>query len=223
MNRTASGLGLARTIRAAIVAPIFIVAALGLGACSAPQGDSGGVIDTRERTRVDRRSTMADSVSLDEFADSVSQQLAMDVSQISRLRTAANKGVIEIGSLENKTRTPLSDFQGVQRKVFVSLVNSEPVRNVAMVVERSRRVDRDIEEIRGDKRPDMFDDKPQNTDRRAQYQLGDTYILNGTFYERVRGDKGQQSNFDFDMTLTHAGSGEIVFAKQYGWKQIQQR
>lgn len=212
-----------RTIRGTIFAGAALGATLFLVACSAPPGDSGGVIDSRERTRVDRGSILADSVSLDEFADSVSQQMAYDIPSISRLRSSSNKAVIEIGSLENKTRTPLSDFQGVQRKVFISLVGSEPVRNVAMVVERAKRVDRDIEEIRGDRRTDMFDDGNQNADRRAQYQLNDIYILNGTFYERVRGDRGQQANFDFDMTLTHAASGEIVFAKQYGWKQIQRR
>lgn len=212
------------TLARSLVGPFTLIAAASiLTGCSAPPGDSGGLIDNRERTRVDRGSVLADSVSLDEFADSVSQQMAYDIPSIGRLRSSSNKAVIEIGSLENKTRTPLSDFQGVQRKVFISLVGSEPVRNVAMVVERAKRVDRDIQEIRGDRTTDMFDDKSQGTDRRAQYQLNDIYILNGTFFERVRGDRGQQGTFDFDMTLTHAASGEIVFAKQYGWKQIQRR
>lgn len=193
-----------------------------LSACNqAPRGDDGGIIDVRERTGADKFSEGADTVTLLEFADAVGQDLAGNFLTIPAIQQSQFRVTVELGSLQNQTRTPSSDFAAVQRRVFLTLANSDLVRKGARVVESRARVQRDAG-IGG--QPTVTQDPlgreaPVVTAAPGTYPLEDTYFLQGTFSELSRGG-GIQSTYVFDFTLTNAASREIVFANQITRKQF---
>lgn len=189
----------------ACISAILAVAALG-GCNTAPSGHTGGVIDSRTRTGADRHDRAADSVSLVEFAGDVGQKLSADFLSIPNIQQSQYRVILEMGSIQNMTQTPSSDFAALQRKVFLTLQQSDFVRRGARIVERRERMDRDAQ-LAG------------ATGNVAQYTVGDTYFLQGTFSELSRGG-GYQSTYLFDFTLTQAESREVVYAEQFEFKQV---
>ncbi|MFN5661990.1 MAG: hypothetical protein ACK48N_07870, partial [Planctomyces sp.] len=92
-----------------------------------PMGDTGGVIDARERTRLDARSPEADVTTLLAFSDKVAQGLAdriLTEPRIAEANASGKRVVLEFGGLNNRTTTPRSDFEAIQRRVFIGLVNN---------------------------------------------------------------------------------------------------
>lgn len=197
---------LSNSVRRSVCTVGFVALAI-LGGCNtAPSGHTGGVIDSRTRTGADRYDRAADSVSLVEFASDVGQNLAADFMSIPNIQQSQYRVILEMGSIQNMTQTPSSDFAALQRKVFLTLQQSDFVRRGAKVVERRDRMDRDAQ-LAG------------ATGNVAQYTVGDTYFLQGTFSELSRGG-GYQSTYLFDFTLTSAESREIVYARQFEFKQV---
>ncbi len=205
---------------ALVIAPLTLMLAAGC-TNSAPRGNTGGLIDPYRRTSADTYDEAADSVTLLEFADTVGQELGAQIARIPEIRSSATQVVIELGGLQNNTRTPSGDFAAVQRRVFLTLVNSDLARENARIVERRERVARDAAGVMPPASADPLGrgestTSPQGTMK--DYPLDATYFLQGTFSELSRGG-GVQSTYVFDFTLTNASSRQIVFARQITPKQ----
>jgi len=201
--------------------PAALLAAALAGCNTAPRGDTGGIIDPKERTGADRFDERADTVTLFEFAEDVGQNLAGEFLSVPAIQGSQYRVVIEIGSIQNNTRTPASDFAAVQRRVFITLAQSDLVRKGAKVVESRARVERDAGAAGQATvvRDPLGRERPTSSGGMTDYPLGDTYFLQGTFSELSRG-AGRQSTYQFDFTLTNAQSREIVYAKQILAKQF---
>lgn len=195
-----------------------------LSACNnAPRGDSGGIIDARERTGADRYDPAADTVSLLEFADKAAEDLAGQIARIPEIKNSPTQVIIEIGSLRNMTRTTSSaDFEALQRRVVTTLVRSDLAREVAQVRENIDRVQRDAA-------PHTAPAQVDPLGRSAPVAGGPgveasnldfTYFLNGTFSELSRGD-GVQSTYLLDFTLTKGTTRQIIWVSpKYDIKQF---
>ncbi len=210
---------LRRSVRPALVAAAF--ASMTLAGCNnAPPGNTGGTFDPNQRTKIDARDPAADSVTLLEFARSSGQELALEFLSIPAIQNSQFQVVIELGSIQNNTRTPSSDFAQVQRRVFLTLAQSDLVRKGARVVERRARVAADAAGVSVPPQVDPLGREvaTQPSGGMADYPLEATYFLQGTFSELSRGG-GRQSTYQFDVTLTNARSREIVFAKIMDSKQ----
>lgn len=195
---------------------------LSLAGCNtAPSGNNGGVIDSRTRTGADTHDRAADSVSLFEFADEVGQNLAADFSTLPKIKEQSYRVVLEMGSIQNMTETPSSDFAAIQRRVFLTLQNSDFVRNGARIVERRGRVENDAGSASQPvvTQDPMGREPPRVSGGMKEYSLGETYFLQGTFSELSRAG-GRQSTYQFDFTLTHAETREIIYARQFSFKQL---
>ena len=192
------------------------VPALGvLPACNtAPPGDTGGIIGSRERTKVDAASPEADTTTLLEFADRVGQELGAQLARIPEIKGSPTQVIIELGGIQNQTRTPSSDFAAIQRRVFLTLQRSDLVRENAQVRERYDRVSRDAVNLG----PESGASLPGSQGGVQSSNVASTYLLQGTFSELARG--GYQSNFLMDFTLTKADSRLIVYSNQFDFKQL---
>lgn len=191
-----------------------------VGCNTAPPGDTGGVIDARERTRVDMNSSEADSTSLLEFADRVGQELGSQIARIPEIRNSPTQVIIELGSIQNNTRTPSSDFAAMQRRVFLTLQRSDLVRENAQIRERYDRVVRDAA---GMEAPVQVDPLGREAPTQGgpvvdRGNLAVTYFLQGTFSELVRGNF--QSTFQLDFTLTKGTTRQIVYSNLFDFKQL---
>lgn len=188
-----------------------------------PMGDTGGVIDARERTRLDARSPEADVTTLLAFSDKVAQGLAdriLTEPRIAEANASGKRVVLEFGGLNNRTTTPRSDFEAIQRRVFIGLVNNNQLRQRFLVVESGATMDAEADRLSGSRSPDLLDES-RGTARTPtrRYDPEFVYVIRGNFDEIKRGGN-IQSNYIFDMTVTHLASREIVFAEQFEFKQL---
>ncbi|MGD9691114.1 MAG: hypothetical protein AB7K52_11540 [Phycisphaerales bacterium] len=191
-----------------------------LGACNqAPRGDAGKTIDPYERTKADRLDPSADAVTLIEFSDQVSQSLAARIASIPEIRDSQQKVVIELGDLQNNTRTPKSDFATIQRRIFINMTNSDVLREHADVVESVGRMDREAGSVAPAATVDPTGRTVTTAPSSDRYDLKITYFLQGTFNEISRVGNVQQT-YNFDFTLVNAASRRIVFADQITPKQV---
>src|SRR5688500_2113081 len=87
------------------------------GCDSVPEGDSGGRIDPYESTASDRHSSRASIPAMLEFGDTVSAQLAQQISDLDFVRDAKDKLVLELGSIYNSTSTPTTDFEQLRNRI----------------------------------------------------------------------------------------------------------
>lgn len=191
----------------------LVVTSWALGGCNQVQpqsrGDEGSRVGTYERTRADRLDTQADSVTLIEFSDQVAQAIAMRISKVPEIRNSQQKVVIELGDIQNNTRTPRSDFGAIQRRIFITLSQSDVIGENCDIVEPTSRMDRQMEGI----------SQPGQAPNSARYDPNQTFFLQGTFNELTRAG-GVQSTFNFDFTLVNAASRRIVIAEQITPKQV---
>lgn len=201
------------SVRGAMVATALAGGLLG-GCNTAPPGDTGGVIGARERTRVDAGSSEADTTTLLEFADRVGQELGAQLARIPEVKNSPTQVIIEMGGIQNMTRTPSSDFAAMQRRVFLTLQRSDLVRENAQVRERYDRVARDAVNLG----PESGATLPGSAGGVQSSQVGSTFLLQGTFSELSRG--GYQGNFLLDFTLTKADTRAIVYSNQFDFKQL---
>ncbi|MEO1129540.1 MAG: hypothetical protein AAFX05_07515 [Planctomycetota bacterium] len=188
---------------------LITIAALSLGACRSdppPDGNRAGRIDPYRSTEADRAAPEASSVVLLEFADQVSQQLAVRLANVPEIQDAPTKVVVEMGAIENETYTPTSDFRRIRRSIFLNMVNSDVITNVADIVESPELMDEQARRL-----------APQDMEPvGARYDPDIVYVLQGSFGEIRRGG---DSTYIFDATVTHLASRRLVFAEQYTSKQ----
>lgn len=179
----------------------------GLAGCQQqPKQGPTGVTRSDERIYGETRDPAADTVTLTEFSNRVSQAIVSRISGIPEITQSPTKVVIMVGGIENRSNTPQSDFDQIRRRVFAGLVNSNIVRQHADIVEAPEIMDAQRARLGG--APGM-----------GRYDPNLTFILNGFFSEQSRLGGGV-SNYYLDMTLTNLGSGQILFAEQYDFKQV---
>lgn len=175
---------------------------LGLTACkSAPVGDRGGRIDPYETTSADKGSTHANMPSLLEFSDQVAQYLIQDIVDTPEITGFDTKAILELGDLENRTRTYTDDFVLVQRRIRNQLLQSNVIRNQFVVVESGSRMDLERARVSG-----------RTTEGAARYDPTKTFILSGDFMESRRGDA---QRFYFSFQLVNLDSRQIVRVYDY--------
>lgn len=198
----------------------FAIAGVSFTACNqAPRGDEGSRIGTNERTRADRIDTQADSVTLIEFSDQVAQAIAARISKVPEIRNSQQKVIIELGDIQNNTRTPKSDFAAIQRRIFITLSQSDIIGDNCDVVEPTSRMDRQLGGISQAPQNDPTGRTEPTAPGTARYDANITFFLQGTFNELTRVG-GVQSTFNFDFTLVNAASRRIVIAEQITPKQV---
>jgi hypothetical protein len=191
-------------------------AAVGLGC--AKKGDTGGRIDSYSTTRSDKGSTGANVGSMLEFCDTTAEEIAKQISEIPEFKEAPSRLVIELGSLLNKTRTPTTDFELIQRRLRGRLMRSKHVTNNFMFVESRARSEAELERVQG-KDADLLQEG-KNTGGTARYDPKLTYVMTGDFLEAVRGDRRQ---YYFEIKLTNLASRAIVFTNSFDLGQVTSR
>ena len=177
-------------------------AALG---CSKPIGDTGGRIDPYRTTHSDEHSSRASIPALLEFGDRTSESLAQQISDIDAVRNASGKLVLELGSIDNHTSTPTSDFEQLRNRIRGQLFESRLLRDRFLFVEGRQRMEAEQERVSGD-----------NSAGVAKYDPAITYVLQGDFFESNRGDRRQ---YYMEFKLTNLASREIVFQETFDLAQ----
>lgn len=172
-----------------------------VSACAGPpRGDSGGRLDPGETTAADVMSDQANVPDLFAFGDQVGEALAYQISGIPEIRSSSSRVILELGTLENQTRTPLSDFEMIQKRLHRAVQRSPHLRDRVMVVESRDRMQYEMAKVTG------------GNGGVAQYDPNQTYVLQGDFYEAVRGNARR---YWFNFQLTNLASRAIVFTEDF--------
>lgn len=174
----------------------------------------GRLDDPYMSTRADQASDRASIPALLEFTDKTAQQLAQDVTSLPHVverYDAASRTqrrlVLEMGGIDNKTRTPSTDFELIQRRLRSELMKSQLIRSKFMFVESVARQEQELQRI-------QQGGGANQTDR---YANQDIYILQGDFLEAIRGNRRQ---YFFNFKFVHAQTREIVFDSSYDLGQF---
>jgi len=195
-----------------LVVVLFACALASLGCESDPSfvGRRGGRLDPYQTGAADRQSSKASIPAMLEFSDQVAEELAVQLADIPEITEATHRQILELGSIDNKTRTPTTDFMQIQRRLRSKLLKSRLIRNNFKIVESRRRMDREFSRIRGQEE-DLLQEgtSPRGS---AKYDAGLTYVLQGDFYESNRGNKRL---YYFNFKLTNLRTREIVFDSDF--------
>lgn len=183
---------------------------------SGPSGDTGGRVDpynTKGREESDPGMNMAAML---EASDRVAMAIADRIG--GTMAEHANKVVIEIGVIDNRTRTPWNDFVLIRRRVVGKLVNSDIVGQVAKINEAPEVMDDQAKRFAPPKPVDRLDENlAPAAPATERFAAADTYLLNGNFSEATRGGA---SLYYLEMSLTNLQSRQIVFTEQFDFKQV---
>lgn len=200
------------------VAAFSMLALLAAGCSSAPRGAAGGRVDPYATTRADERSTEASVPALLEFSDITAQRLAQDLTSLPAVQRADRRLVLELGTIQNRTRTASSDFEMMQRRLRSSLLRSRLITDHFMIVEGRQRMEGELQRIQGQPQ-DLLQEGLDNGGV-AQFDPRDIYVLQGDFYESVR---GTTRRYYFNFKLTHLATREIVFDNDFDLGQETRR
>lgn len=192
-----------RHVFAALTAAILCA----MGCESVPHGAMGGRIDPYKTTDHDRASRNAHIVTLLEACDVTAERLSLALCDITDIRDAQSKVVLELGDIYNKTNTDSTDFELIQRRLRGRLWENPSVKNTFLIVESRQRMDAEKGRV---------GDAAGTT---ARYDPALTYVLQGDFFEAVRGDRRQ---YYFEFKLTNIQSRKIVFLKSFDLAQLRQ-
>lgn len=181
-----------------------------LGGCAAPRGDTGGRIDVYESTTADRKSGAASVPALLEFSDTAAQALARDLANLYEIRQRDTRAVLVLGSIENATQTPRSDFQLIARRTRDRLVGLPQITNNFKIVASRQRIEsyerQEVGEVE-----DLLQESSVSSEV-ARYDPSDVYVLTGDFMESRRGDVRR---YYFSFKLVNMATREIVFNESY--------
>jgi hypothetical protein len=192
-----------------LAALALVLAALPLLGCE-NSGDTGGRIDPYRTTSADRASNRASIPAMLEFGDNVSAQLAQQISDIDEIHNAPTKVVLELGSIENHTATPTSDFEQLRNRIRGQLYQSKLIRRHFLIVEGRQRMQAEQDRIVGPGSADTS--QPADHGGVASYDPRTTYVLQGDFFEMNRIDRRQ---YYFEFKLTNLVTREIVFDEHF--------
>lgn len=159
-------------------------------------------------------------VAMLEMCDRAAQAIASRIDDVMRNQERrTTKAVIEIGIIENQTRTPASDFELLRRRLCDRLINSDVVRNVAKVMAEPEHMDQQAARFRQAQRDDLLDEgTAQQGAATNRYSAGDTYLLNGYYGESTRAG-GAVSQYFFQVTLVNLKTREQVFSEPFDLSQ----
>jgi len=174
----------------------------------------GRLDDPYQSTRADQASDRASIPALLEFSDLTAQRLAQDITSLPHVierYDAASKVqkrlVLEMGGIDNKTRTPSTDFELIQRRLRSELMKSQLIRSKFMFVESVARQEQELQRIQ----------QGGGASQTNRYANEDIYILQGDFMEAIRDSRRQ---YFFNFKLVHAQTREIVFDSSYDLGQV---
>lgn len=193
-----------------LLACAAITCAMAVGCESPPkvsQGNTGGRLDPYQSTGADRASGSALIPALLEFSDKTAQRLAADIAGIREITGSDTKVVLELGGINNQTRTSTGDFELIQRRVRGQLLASRMLREHFLVVDNRVRMNLEQERVQAD----------GEAGATAKYDPKITYVLLGDFFEANRGGRRQ---YYFEFTLTNLASRAIVFHSDYDLGQV---
>ncbi len=195
------------------------VVVVALGACQSgpPRGSTGGRIDPYRTTPSDRASAKASIPALLEFTDKTAEKLARDITDKPFVKNAKTRLVLELGSISNKTNTPTTDFELIQKRLRSKLLNSTLLTDNFKIVADPQRMDRERQRLQGGGSQDLLQEKTQPTKRTNRYPADKTYVLQGDFLQARR---GQRSQFYFEFKLVNLKSREITFSSSYDLGQV---
>ncbi|MCC7191418.1 MAG: hypothetical protein IT444_01440 [Phycisphaeraceae bacterium] len=199
----------------AVIARMSLVAALAaipLAGCQKNSGSTGGRIDPYRTTSADRLSDRASIPAMLEFGDTVAAQLAQQITDIDEIRNSPTKVVLELGSIDNHTATPSSDFEQLRNRVRGQLYQSRLMRKYFLIVENRQRMQAEYDRIVGPDGPPGGDSQPSDRGGVAGYDPRTTYVLQGDFFEMNRLDRRQ---YYFEFKLTNLVTREIVFSEHF--------
>lgn len=192
---------------------MMAVAVLGLTlvACGPKKGTAGNRVEIYETTDADRNSDKMRLPDLTVSTDKTAQDLARDLADIREIKNSPTKVVLELGSIENRTRsTPSSDFKMMQRRLRGFLMRSNIVRDQFIIVERADRMEAEYNRVNLEEGGNLLGDgADRNT---SKYDKNITYVLQGDFFEAPRGSKSQ---YYWEFKLVNLGSRSIVFSSSY--------
>ena len=191
-------------------------AVLVLGACAADPiaPGSSGRLDSYQTTRADRASDQASIPALLEFSDITADRLALEIADLRRIADADSRLLLELGTIENQTRTPSRDFEQIQRRLRSRLINSDVMRERFVIVEDLGRVERELERIGAGGGDDLLQEGRGG--QGATYDPEQTFVLSGDFFESRRDGRRQ---YWFEFRLIHVGSREIVHSSDFDLAQ----
>lgn len=194
----------------------FSILALVAVGCSGPNtGSSGGRIDSYSTTSSERGADAPNIAALLEFSDQAAELFAQEMTDLPEIRNAEYRQVLELGSIQNKTRTPTSDFELIQNRVRNTLSKSKLVRNSFRIVQGRARSEAELARVQG--QPQDLLQEGGNTSGVRIDDPATVYVLQGDFFESRRGDRRQ---YYFNFQLTNLQSREIVLNEDYDLGQV---
>lgn len=199
------------SLRSGLSAAILFGLTLAVSIGCTPDGSTGGRIDPYRTTEADYDSSRASMPSMLEFSDQVAAALAYDLADIPEVQNSPTKLVLELGDMENHTRTPYSDFMLIQRRVQNQLLSSNVVKNQFILVEGPARMDLEKQRV------------TSNDSSSARYDAGQTFMLMGDFFESNRVEKdrgGDVRRYYFTFKLVNLQTRQIVFSNDYDLAQL---
>ncbi|MFN0206791.1 MAG: hypothetical protein ACKVS6_10840 [Planctomycetota bacterium] len=210
-----------RFVKIAILLPLLLISISFAGCGSPPRGDHQGRVDPYATTPEDRGDSRANFQALLEHSDVAAQSLAQKIVHIPDIKNAPSKVVVELGTLNNETRTPTSDFRLLQNRLRGKLLQSDVLLKVAVVNEEPEKMSKDQERY-GAKagEPDRLDMGQGGAARTDRYDPNITYLLTGIFHEANRG--GDKRYYYFEFKLVNLGSRKIVFSEMMDLAQIRE-
>lgn len=184
-----------------------VVGLSSLGALVGCSGSTGGRMDPYETRDGENAGRQVSMPSLLEFCDDTAQKLVYDISSIPEVRDAPTQVVLELGDINNKTRSSTIDYEIIQRRLQSKIINSGLARQYFLVVENRQRMDREKNRITGE--GDLLQDGNKGT---ARYSPDITYVLQGDF---LQSERRGVSRYYFQLQLTHLASRQVIFRNDY--------
>lgn len=146
-----------------------------------------------------------------QFCDETAEALVKELSSIPEVTSARQRLVLELGGINNKTETSVSDYFMIQRRLQGKLTQSDILKAAFMIVETPERIDAENRRIYGDASGGLLQDV-KAVPGRNRYDPNISYVLTGDFYQATRLN---QRRYLFQFSLTNLASGKIVFQKSY--------
>jgi len=184
-----------------------------------PKGDTGGIVPTEERIAGTNRDPSASAEELLAFAEKVAKSASARIADTPEMMDAPTRVVVVVGDITNRSNTSRSDLATVRRRMFTSLMRSEAVRENVMFVESKEKVNAAFNRERPPEADDRLDERRTPKVLPPSYDPNIVYYLNVEFGELNRG-QGRASTYVADATLMNVGTGQIIFAEEYDFKQV---
>ena len=177
-----------------------------LPACHPRPGDDHGRIEVGQTTRDEIRHRGPILSGYNEFADTLAQDLAQEITQIKHEQGLDGRVTIAFGDIANKTRIVSSDeFEIIRNSLRTRVTQSPFMRQHTRWVDHRALTDALIQrETNGAQRADTID-------------IDSSLALN---MDMLRADREGTQLYAFYVRLTHFRTREIVFEREYLAKQV---